>query len=544
MADIRIKDLTTLESASLTGDVFVIDGTTGTRKLSAFSPTFGGNATVTGTLTVNGSTLTSAGSLLVNGATSAALFSGQATVAIKGGSGGAAIYLSDATGSTPGATSPTLHFASSTDGISLRASSGVFQVIDETQPGAGDGSLRLSVTNAGVVSIPATTASTTTSSGALVVGNGTSGGLGVGGSVNINNNLTLGYASAGDSVLKIIRSSGGNEWLQIAGWSAGSLGNNAYSIDAVNGASARPVYFRRSTDAGSTYTNFLTWDTSNNATFDGRITSSTNTDSGVLQLNLVNSSTGTSASSLFRFNAGTRTATLQAYNDTHATLAGQLRVGTSNGDIVLIPSGVATATFGASSVAFGSAANVTVASTTNASSTSFAALVVSGGVGVAKRIVSGEGLTTNGDNETQISFVRNGTISIGPTSAATPKLAVGGGLQLSNTSQSISAWGDIGPQLSIAGAVITDTTSSGTVSRAVANSINATAFAASSSTTYTQAVSLFIADAPTANTNVTISHRYALYTAGGRINFQGLPTSSAGLQAGTLWNDGGTLKVA
>ena len=54
MADIRIKDLTTLESASLTGDVFVIDGTTGTRKLSAFSPSFGGNATVTGTLTVSG----------------------------------------------------------------------------------------------------------------------------------------------------------------------------------------------------------------------------------------------------------------------------------------------------------------------------------------------------------------------------------------------------------------------------------------------------------------------------------------------------------
>jgi hypothetical protein len=37
---------------------------------------------------------------------------------------------------------------------------------------------------------------------------------------------------------------------------------------------------------------------------------------------------------------------------------------------------------------------------------------------------------------------------------------------------------------------------------------------------------------------------YAIYTAGGRINFQGLPTSSSGLPAGTLWNDSGTLKVA
>ena len=78
----------------------------------------------------------------------------------------------------------------------------------------------------------------------------------------------------------------------------------------------------------------------------------------------------------------------------------------------------------------------------------------------------------------------------------------------------------------------------------VANSINATAFAASNVTTYTQAATLFIAAAPTANTNVTITHAYALYTAGGRINFQGLPTSAAGLQAGTPWNDPRTLKVA
>lgn len=40
------------------------------------------------------------------------------------------------------------------------------------------------------------------------------------------------------------------------------------------------------------------------------------------------------------------------------------------------------------------------------------------------------------------------------------------------------------------------------------------------------------------------TENYALYTAGGRINFQGLPTSAAGLPAGTLWNDAGTLKVA
>jgi hypothetical protein len=146
--------------------------------------------------------------------------------------------------------------------------------------------------------------------------------------------------------------------------------------------------------------------------------------------------------------------------------------------------------------------------TTASNNTSSGALVVSGGVGVA------------------------GAVNVGTY------------LKLSNASQNIAAWGDVGPQFSISGSVLTDTTSSGTVPRAVVNSIASTAIAASSTTTYTQAATLFIAAAPTANTNVTITHGYALYTAGGRINFQGLPTSSAGLQAGTLWNDGGTLKVA
>jgi len=151
---------------------------------------------------------------------------------------------------------------------------------------------------------------------------------------------------------------------------------------------------------------------------------------------------------------------------------------------------------------------VTLNGTTASTSTSYGALVVSGGVGVA------------------------GAVNVGTY------------LKLSNASQNIAAWGDIGPQFSISGSVLTDTSSSGTVPRAVVNSIASTAIAASSTTTYTQAATLFIAAAPTANTNVTITHGYALYTAGGRINFQGLPTSSAGLQAGTLWNDGGTLKVA
>jgi hypothetical protein len=58
----------------------------------------------------------------------------------------------------------------------------------------------LTLTAAGVVKVPQTTASTTTSSGALVVGNGTSGGLGVGGSVVLGANLV---STASDGKIQI-----------------------------------------------------------------------------------------------------------------------------------------------------------------------------------------------------------------------------------------------------------------------------------------------------------------------------------------------------
>jgi hypothetical protein len=49
----------------------------------------------------------------------------------------------------------------------------------------------LKLANTGVVTIPGTTGSTTTSSGALVVGNGTSGGLGVGGAITAGGTLRV-----------------------------------------------------------------------------------------------------------------------------------------------------------------------------------------------------------------------------------------------------------------------------------------------------------------------------------------------------------------
>lgn len=57
MADIRINALATTATSSASDDYVAIDGSAnGTRKLSAYSPTFGGNLVATGTLTVNSTT--------------------------------------------------------------------------------------------------------------------------------------------------------------------------------------------------------------------------------------------------------------------------------------------------------------------------------------------------------------------------------------------------------------------------------------------------------------------------------------------------------
>jgi hypothetical protein len=66
MADIRINALATTAASTASDDFIAVDGSAnGTRKLNAYSPTFGGNLTVSGT-----GTSSVAGNLALNGATS------------------------------------------------------------------------------------------------------------------------------------------------------------------------------------------------------------------------------------------------------------------------------------------------------------------------------------------------------------------------------------------------------------------------------------------------------------------------------------------
>jgi hypothetical protein len=312
MADTRINALSTA-TVSLSDDFLPIDGTTaGTKKLSAYSPTFGGNATVGGTLTVN-STSTFNNTITVS---SNVGFIGKS----GSGTGGNWRYISD-------------------DGTS-RWLSGILGSPSETAFDIYDivnGRSLLTLTAAGVVKVPQTTASTTTSSGALVV----SGGVGVGGAANIGGALTvsgtggIGASASGDVGFKVLSS-----------LTSGSFQYGIYSYPTVNAGTA---------------------------------------DGGLFG---VRAGTSVAVTTAFALRAFTPTL------DSGASIASNIGIRVENqgatgitnafGIDILAQSGAST-----TNVGLRNAGTTLLTNTTASNNTSSGALVVSGGVGVAGAIYAG-----------------------------------------------------------------------------------------------------------------------------------------------------------
>jgi hypothetical protein len=276
MADIRIKDLTTLESASLTGDVFVIDGTTGTRKLSAFSPSFGGNATVTGTLTVSGTGASSFGGRLAIGAT--ALSDRMFYVSGNTGTTGASQFSAVVNPTIPNTVTTGAYGlylgtniatgATVTNGYSLFIAAPDYTgstVANKYGLYSNDPNPSYFVGN---VLVGSTTASTTTSTGALVV----SGGVGVAGAIYAGGLVEI---SGTNSVLRV---KGANALAQtsasILDYSGGSARIIGYGADASTAAGFAFIGLSNDGSVGGTR---LSISTAGNATFSGSVTTGTPT---------------------------------------------------------------------------------------------------------------------------------------------------------------------------------------------------------------------------------------------------------------------------
>lgn len=86
------------------------------------------------------------------------------------------------------------------------------------------------------------------------------------------------------------------------------------------------------------------------------------------------------------------------------------------------------------------------------------------------------------------------------------------------SAQSATAWTTNGIALRQDSVTYTDTTSTGTVALTAINSLAGGAIAATSSTTYTIAATLYVPGGPTQGSNVAISSPYAIYTPSSAVN--------------------------
>jgi len=384
MADIRIKDLTTTASTTAADDFFAADGATnGTRKLSAYSPTFGGNATVGGTLTVNSSSTVNGGA---SGATS--------YLQIK--NNGSSIGLLGSRNAIDGGTATDLGlYVYGANALTLWTNSSVVATF------ASNGNTTL----AGALSVSSTTASTTTSSGALVVGNGTSGGLGVGGNIYAGGSLSASGTTTADGLA-----------------TSGFFGGSKRVVVGYNTSS--DYGFVASVDTG------IGWKELH-----------LNPVGGVVKVPNTAASTSTSTGSLV--NAGGFGNAGAAFFGGNATVFGAAGItinnvgGAGNDSILtLTQSGVSsafiknTATTGDIAIGDGGgtylritkgAGVVFVSNTTASTSTSSGALVVGGGVGVAKSLNVGEAVTVAGGSFAAASFYKSaslGTVLSGATGSS------------------------------------------------------------------------------------------------------------------------------
>jgi hypothetical protein len=211
MADTRINALSTATS-SASDDFVPIDGTTnGTRKLSAYSPSFGGNATVGGTLTVNGNVSVNSSSnaglkaLLTNTSAGTGAY---VEYELSNNTDAAGVYVFGTGWTTSGRfiQASTLVDSSASGGLTI-ASTGTTPIrfwlsSEVARFSPTNGNLLIGgttdISGSGGLKVFGTTASTSTSSGALVVGNGTSGGLGVGGDVSVAGRIRAQLSIASD----------------------------------------------------------------------------------------------------------------------------------------------------------------------------------------------------------------------------------------------------------------------------------------------------------------------------------------------------------
>jgi hypothetical protein len=313
MADIRINSLPTTASASSSNDFLAIDGATnGTRKLSAYSPTFGGAVTINGNGTYGAIQLPS-GTTSIYGVAfgtdtnlwrtdSGNLELGGSSVALIGlnvGGTNKGYFYNNGTDTTlAGAGTLTFKSNGTTTGLTLDSSNATLAgnlTVSGTGTSNVGGTLVVGSTSAASGSGKLELASHTTSAGGI--------GFGTDNQLFRYNGVQVALTNASGTSGSAIAS---NLQLRVE-----NSGNGGIQIN-VPDASTGGVYFGRAADAyysaversgtnlllRNNGTTALTLDSSQNATFAGSVTATTSSASGV-ESGFSNTAVNTAAYSLF-----------------------------------------------------------------------------------------------------------------------------------------------------------------------------------------------------------------------------------------------------
>jgi hypothetical protein len=245
MADIRINALATTAASTASDDFVAVDGSAnGTRKLNAYSPTFGGNLTVSGTGTSS--------------------FGGKIQSSVATATGYNQLY--DTTGITTGRGAFAITSTGASLALGIEASVGGTSFTGSTAYASYFGTRTATpihfINNDSI-------RATLTSTGNLLIGGVIDGGqkLQVNGTASFADAVTVGGA---DKVLTITStaSTPGFTMRQTGGIAA----NRNWGIVINNSANGDFILRRSTTTSGDPTTAVLTFDSSSNATFAGDLT--------------------------------------------------------------------------------------------------------------------------------------------------------------------------------------------------------------------------------------------------------------------------------
>lgn len=220
---------------------------------------------------------------------------------------------------------------------------------------------------------------------------------------------------------------------------------------------------------------------------------------------------------------------------------------TGNAGASLILANGATGGVGIGGTLTGNASGLKVFGTTASTSTTTGSGIFGGGVGIAGAAVIGGGLDASNSVLTSHTLRFTGTVAgnvlsiYQNTNSRVFSVTSLGGVQAGQLSVPSTAWGSSGIQLQTGASTYTDssTAGSGTAATAVFASFAAPTLAATnSSVTTTDAATVYIAGAPNAGTNQTITNPWALWVGAGNVKLASTTSASTSLLGALVVGNG------